>query len=51
MCPAALLEMGFITNPEDEHRLADPEQRARMMDGVADAIDAYFAEGRTVAAE
>jgi N-acetylmuramoyl-L-alanine amidase len=49
--PAALLEMGFITNPQDEHRLADPEQRARMMDAVADAIDAYFAVGRRVAAE
>ena len=47
--PAALLEMGFITNPQDESRLADPAQRARMMDGVADAIDAYFAEGRRVA--
>ena len=43
--PAALLEMGFITNPEDEHRLADPEQRGRMMDSVAEAIDDYFAEG------
>ena len=49
--PAALLEMGFITNPEDEHRLADPAMRARMMDAVAEAIDAYFAEGRRVAAE
>jgi N-acetylmuramoyl-L-alanine amidase len=49
--PAALLEMGFITNPEDEHRLADPEQRGRMMDAVAEAIDAYFAEGRRMAAE
>ncbi len=41
--PAALLEMGFITNPEDEARLADPKARSRMMEGVADAIDAYFA--------
>lgn len=49
--PAALLEMGFITNPEDESRLADPVQRGRMMDGVADAIDAYFAEGQRVAVE
>ncbi len=49
--PAALLEMGFITNPDDESRLADPARRARMMDGVAEAIDAYFTEGRTVAVE
>jgi len=48
--PAALLEMGFITNPEDESRLADPLQRGRMMDGVAQAIDAYFDDGRRLAA-
>ena len=48
--PAALLEMGFITNPEDESRLADPVQRGRMMDGVAQAIDAYFDDGQKVAA-
>ncbi|HEV2363571.1 MAG TPA: N-acetylmuramoyl-L-alanine amidase [Caulobacteraceae bacterium] len=40
--PAVLLEMGFITNPEDEARLTDPRARRRMMDAVADAIDAYF---------
>jgi N-acetylmuramoyl-L-alanine amidase len=42
--PAVLMEMGFITNPEDEAALADPEHRARMMDAAAEAIDAYFAE-------
>jgi N-acetylmuramoyl-L-alanine amidase len=41
--PAALLEMGFITNPDDEGRLVDADQRGRLMDGVAAAIDAYFA--------
>jgi N-acetylmuramoyl-L-alanine amidase len=40
--PAVLLEMGFITNPADEMRLTVPEQRSAMMNGVADAIDAYF---------
>jgi N-acetylmuramoyl-L-alanine amidase len=42
--PAVLLEMGFITNPSDERRLGDPAQRRRLMDGVAQAIDAYFAD-------
>jgi N-acetylmuramoyl-L-alanine amidase len=41
--PAVLLEMGFITNPADERRLADPGDRRRLMDGVAQAIDNYFA--------
>ena len=41
--PAVLLEMGFITNPADERRLADGGDRRRLMDGVAQAIDTYFA--------
>ncbi|MHB8529630.1 MAG: N-acetylmuramoyl-L-alanine amidase family protein, partial [Caulobacteraceae bacterium] len=41
--PAALLEMGFITSPQDEARLTDPAARERLMDAVAGAIDAYFA--------
>ncbi len=42
--PAVLLEMGFVTNPADERVLADPERRRAFMSGVADAIDAYFAQ-------
>ncbi len=41
--PAVLLEMGFITNVSDERRLADGGERRRLMDGVAQAIDTYFA--------
>ena len=40
--PAVPLEMGFITNPADERRLADAGDRRRLMDGVAQAIDTYF---------
>jgi N-acetylmuramoyl-L-alanine amidase len=42
--PAVLMEMGFITNPDDEKALADPDHRAKVMDAVGDAIDAYFAQ-------
>lgn len=42
--PAVLLEMGFVTNPEDERALTDPVQRKRFMQGVANAIDGYFGE-------
>jgi N-acetylmuramoyl-L-alanine amidase len=42
--PAVLMEMGFITNPEDEQALASPDHRAKVMNAVGDAIDAYFAE-------
>jgi N-acetylmuramoyl-L-alanine amidase len=49
--PAVLLEMGFITNPADEMRLTDPDQRQKLMDHVGDAIDAYFAPHRVIAQE
>lgn len=42
--PAVLLEMGFITNPEDERLLADARARGRLMRAVAEAIDRYFQE-------
>jgi len=42
--PAVLLEMGFITNPEDERLLTDERARRRLMRSVADGIDRYFRE-------
>jgi N-acetylmuramoyl-L-alanine amidase len=42
--PAVLLEMGFITNADDERALGDPDHRKLLMDGVAQAIDDYFAQ-------
>jgi N-acetylmuramoyl-L-alanine amidase len=42
--------MGFITNPGDEARLNDPDQRAALADKIAQSIDTYFA-GRTRLAE
>lgn len=40
--PAVLLEMGFITSPDDEAVLSDPDGRARLMGAVADSIESYF---------
>nr|WP_313040888.1 N-acetylmuramoyl-L-alanine amidase [Brevundimonas diminuta] len=42
--PAILLEMGFITNPEDERVLSDERARRRLMRSVAEGIDRYFRE-------
>jgi N-acetylmuramoyl-L-alanine amidase len=47
--PAVLLEMGFLTHPGDEARLANPAARRRMMSAVADSIDIYFAGTRAYA--
>jgi N-acetylmuramoyl-L-alanine amidase len=48
--PAVLLEMGFVTNAEDEAFLRDPGQRRRLMSAVGDSIDDYFAEATRLAA-
>jgi len=48
--PAVLLEMGFITNGEDEALLADSGRRDRLMGEVADSIDAYFNQQTRLAA-
>ena len=47
--PAVLLEMGFITNRDDEAVLRDPARRSRLMGAVADAIDDYFGEDTKLA--
>ncbi|HVI30992.1 N-acetylmuramoyl-L-alanine amidase [Phenylobacterium sp.] len=48
--PAVLLEMGFISNPEDEVLLRDVQRRGALMNAVGDAIDDYFAETTRLAA-
>ncbi len=45
--PAVLLEMGFISNHDDEKLLNDPARRKQFMGGVGDAIDAYFEQQNT----
>ena len=42
--PAVLLEMGFITNADDERALTDDRRRRRLMRAVAEGIDRYFRE-------
>ncbi|MFN3514628.1 MAG: N-acetylmuramoyl-L-alanine amidase [Phenylobacterium sp.] len=48
--PAVLLEMGFITNPDDEAVLRDTARRGQLMAAAAEAIDAYFGEQTRIAA-
>ncbi len=48
--PAVLLEMGFITNRQDEATLQDSSRRGRLMAAAGDAIDDYFAAQRRYAA-
>ncbi|RYY98617.1 MAG: N-acetylmuramoyl-L-alanine amidase, partial [Alphaproteobacteria bacterium] len=40
--PAALLEMGFITNDVDAEAMASPKKRRKLVQGIAHAIDQFF---------
>jgi N-acetylmuramoyl-L-alanine amidase len=41
--PSVLVEMGFMSNPQDEAALRRPQHRARVATAMRHAIDAYFA--------
>ncbi|RMH55490.1 MAG: hypothetical protein D6679_11605 [Candidatus Hydrogenedentota bacterium] len=40
--PSILVELGFISNPREERRLADPEWQERVAKALADAIGKYL---------
>lgn len=40
--PAMLVETGFISNPTEERRLADPAYQRRLARAVLDGINSYF---------
>lgn len=40
--PVTILEMGFMTHPDDDQKMADPSFQQTMAKGIADGIDAYF---------
>lgn len=42
--PVTILEMGFMTNEHDDMAMADDGFQQTMAEGIADGIDAYFAE-------
>lgn len=41
--PAILLETGYISNPEESSRIADPKYQKWMVEGMVDGIKHYFA--------
>lgn len=42
--PSVLLELGYLTNPEEHQRLVDPAYREKLADAIASVIIAYASE-------
>lgn len=42
--PSMLIETGFITNPEEERKLSDPEHRRRLAFAIMQGVRAFFIE-------
>lgn len=41
--PVTILEMGFMTHPDDDQKMTDPSFQQTMAEGIANGVDAYFA--------
>ena len=43
--PVSVVEMGFLSNPDEDRWLQESDYQDKIVNGIAAAIDSYFAEG------
>lgn len=47
--PAILVELGFVSNPDEGHRLVDPAYQEKLARGIADGVMEFLTNGGSLA--
>jgi N-acetylmuramoyl-L-alanine amidase len=39
-----IVEMGYMSNPEEDRKMASEDYQKKLAEGIANGVDAYFAQ-------